>query len=301
VINLPTSDSLSLADVLLDPKRHPFGSCLAYANQWGFTLAPSEIALASKERSRWPADEFTLRDGLAGVTNDYDIVLIDCPPSLGVLTLNALTAAQRLLVVTQPSFLALQGLADLLETHELVRQYYNPALTLAGVIVNNVGRTSEHADRVREIQHYFGRDLVWEPAIPKRTVVEEAAGKRVPIASLGAYKEADRVTYLFTRLARHIDAIVRDEGGGEAPAGGGHQLDGDAPPEPPALDDHPAPDSPELGQAEDDAARPAASANTGELLPATPDGAGIDPTIEDRRTQSSTHPRARRRVPWLAR
>lgn len=205
------SDHLSYADVALDPTTHALADALVPLPAWGFTLAPAEIALAHKDRSRWPADEFTLRTALGDLGDRFDFALIDCPPSLGVLTLNALTAADGLIVVTSPSFLALQGLRDLLETHELVRRYYNGAVTLSGVVVNAVRRTSEHADRIQELERFFGYDLVWRPHLRERTVIQEAAGKRVPLSALGTYKDADRVTHDFTRLAEQVvttDAAV---------------------------------------------------------------------------------------------
>jgi hypothetical protein len=101
-----------------------------------------------------------------------------------LLTLNALTAASRLVVVTEASFLALQGTDELLETHELVRAHYNAELELAGVIVNRVERTVEHRERVVEIERYFGADLVWQPLLPKRTAVQDATRRGVPVGEL---------------------------------------------------------------------------------------------------------------------
>ena len=95
----------------------------------------------------------------ARAVDGYDVVLIDCPPSLGLLTINALAAASRLIVVTEPSFLALQGIKELLDTYELVREHYNPRLELAGVIVNRWERTVEHRESCAEIERYFGDGL----------------------------------------------------------------------------------------------------------------------------------------------
>jgi chromosome partitioning protein len=93
-------------------------------------VAPAEKALASRESRRSTADEFVLRNQLDRVTA-YDVVLVDCPPSLGVLTLNALAAASHLVLVTEPSFLALQGIDELLDTRDLVHAHYNSDLALA--------------------------------------------------------------------------------------------------------------------------------------------------------------------------
>jgi chromosome partitioning protein len=103
----------------------------------------------------------------------YDAVLVDCQPSLGVLALNALAAASHLVLVTEPSFLALQGLDELLETRDLVQAHYNARLALAGVIVNRVERTVEHRMGLAEITSYFGPDPVWSPA---PTEANRAAG-----------------------------------------------------------------------------------------------------------------------------
>jgi chromosome partitioning protein len=119
---------------MLEPDRYALTDAIT-ETEWGFDAVPSETALASREARRSPADEFVLRQQLANV-NGYDVVLVDCPPSLGVLTLNALTAAARLVIVAEPSFLALQRIDELLETRHLVTTHYNTQLVLAGVVVN---------------------------------------------------------------------------------------------------------------------------------------------------------------------
>jgi len=111
-------------------------------------------------------------------------VLVDCPPSIGLLTLNALVAASRLLIVTEPSFLALQGTDELLETRDLVRAHYNPRLELAGVIVNRVERTVEHRHGTVEIERYFGFGLVSEALLSKRTALQDATRQSVPVCRL---------------------------------------------------------------------------------------------------------------------
>lgn len=170
---------------------------------WGFALAPAETALASRETRRSTADELVLRDQLAQVSG-FDVALIDCPPSLGVLTINALAAATRLVIVTEPTFLAVQGIEELLRTRELVGAHYNPRLELAGVIVNRVERTVEHRDSLAEIEAYFGPDLVWSPQVAKRTVLQEVARR-------GAWLDKTRsvaareLASVFGELARRIE------------------------------------------------------------------------------------------------
>ena len=111
-----------------------------------------------------------------------------------MLTLNALAAASHLVLVTEPSFLALQGIDELLETRDLVRAHYNPRLVLAGVVVNRVERTVEHRAGLAEIASYFGPDLVWSPQLPKRTVLQEAARRGVPLAELRTAPRASSAT-----------------------------------------------------------------------------------------------------------
>jgi chromosome partitioning protein len=183
VLGVDIGERCTMADALLEPERYSLGEAIARTG-WGFDAAPAETALASRESRRSTADEFVLRNQLDGVTG-YDVVLVDCPPSLGVLTLNALAAASHLVVVTEPSFLALQGIDELLETRDLVRAHYNNRLALAGVIVNRVERTVEHRAGLAEIASYFGPDLVWSPHLPKRTVLQEGARRGVPVADLG--------------------------------------------------------------------------------------------------------------------
>lgn len=182
VVGVDFDGRCSIADVMLEPDRFALGDAIL-ATEWGFDLAPAETALASRESYRSTADEFVLRRQLATCTG-YDVALVDCPPSLGVLTLNALTAASHLVVVTEPSFLALQGIEELLETRELVRAHYNPDLALAGVIINRVERTAEHRAGTSEIASFFGRELVWSPVLPKRTVLQDAARRGRPLWDL---------------------------------------------------------------------------------------------------------------------
>ena len=203
VLGVDVEERCTVADALLEPERYRLIDAVV-VTEWGFDVAVSETALASRESRRSTADEFILRRQLDQVRG-YDVVLVDCPPSLGVLTLNALAAATDLLVVTEPSFLALQGIDELLETRELVRAHYNDRLALAGVIVNRVERTVEHRAGVAEITEYFGRELVWSPCLPKRTALQEAARRGVPISDLGT-RAGEELGGDFAEIASRIEA-----------------------------------------------------------------------------------------------
>ena len=193
----------SMADVMLEPVRYALGDAIT-ATDWGFDLAPSETALASRESRRATADEFVLKRQLAKCRG-YDVVLVDCPPSLGVLTLNALAAASHLVVVTEPSFLALQGIEELLETRDLVCEHYNPNLVLAGVVVNRVERTVEHRAGLAEIASSFGSELVWAPVLPKRTVLQDAVRRGQPLRGIRG-RSAQELCADFSALADRIGA-----------------------------------------------------------------------------------------------
>lgn len=121
--------------------------------------------------------EGRLREALTAVSDDYDLILIDCAPSLDQLTINGLTAAGAVIVVTHSKLFSANGLAQLLETIENVRQYYNPGLHVAGVIVNqHEERTVSGKTWLDELHEAArGRGLtVLSPAIPKRVVVSDA-------------------------------------------------------------------------------------------------------------------------------
>jgi chromosome partitioning protein len=151
----------------------------------GVSLVAAEMALASREQDQTVGREFRLRAVGQGV-NTHDLALIDCPPSLGQLALNALVAADAVLLVTEPAAASLSGLAAVGETIEQTRRYYNPSLRLAGVVVNKHQTTRVEArTRVDELSDAFGEQL-WQPFIADREVVNRAYGAGQPVQSFGA-------------------------------------------------------------------------------------------------------------------
>ncbi|MDA8399810.1 MAG: ParA family protein [Actinomycetota bacterium] len=168
-----------LADVLLG--EIPISQAvLELGHPWGFDLVPAEIALARVERELRAGQEFRLRDELQKL-GEYHDILIDCPPSLGRLVLSALIAADRVLVVTEPTAPALAGTSDLLDTIEVVNSDYS-RVVLGGVVVNRVTKTREAERRIAELQSEFGNKL-WQPYIPARTIISEALGAQVPLTA----------------------------------------------------------------------------------------------------------------------
>jgi chromosome partitioning protein len=203
VLGIGVEERPTVADAMLEPDRFAIDDAVVTTG-WGFDLAPAETALASRESRRAAGDEFVLRRQLERVDR-YEAILVDCPPSLGLLTLNALVAASRLVVVTEPSFLALQGLKELLETYELVREHYNRELVLVGVIVNRWDRTVEQRRSTAEIERYFGDGVAWKPYVPKRTVLQDAARHGVPVHRSIGHNARD-VARAFAELAGRLEA-----------------------------------------------------------------------------------------------
>ena len=128
-----------------------------------------------------------LARALAGVTDEYQLVLIDCAPALGQLTTNALAAANLALIVVEPAALSARGVASVSDLIDHVWEKHNNALDIAGVVVNRVPPVSHEAQRQHELLvRMLGRSTVWAPEIPQRVVITEALAERAPIHALGA-------------------------------------------------------------------------------------------------------------------
>ena len=159
-------------------------------------LAGAEVELAGMERR-----ETRLRDALTEVEHDYDYVFIDCPPSLGFLTLNALTAAHAVLIPIQCEFYALEGVAQLMNTISLVQESANPALGVQGVVMTMYdGRTRIATQVVDEVKNVFGAAL-YETLIPRNVRLSEAPSFGQPITS---YDITSRGAESYIGLAREV-------------------------------------------------------------------------------------------------
>ncbi len=146
-------------------------------------LLPSNIALAGAEVELVAqiAREQVLKNALAPAIERYEYIFIDCPPSLGLLTVNALTAATSLLVPIQCEYYALEGLSQLMNTVKLVRQNLNPGLEVEGVVLTMFdARTNLAAQVVAEVQKFF-QSKVYHTIIPRSVRLSEAPGYGVPI------------------------------------------------------------------------------------------------------------------------
>ena len=146
-------------------------------NLW---LVPShpDLAAAQVELSQ---NDTLLRDLLADTGERFPYVFVDCPPSLGLLTVNALSAANRLIVPVQCEYYALEGLAQLLQSVELVRTRLNPRLGVTGVLLTMFdGRTRLSSDVATEVREHFG-NLVFDTVVPRSVRLAEAPSHGVPI------------------------------------------------------------------------------------------------------------------------
>jgi chromosome partitioning protein len=140
-----------------------------------------DLAGATMELPRVAGSEQKLRDALAPIRDDYAFVLLDCPPSLGPLTVNALVAADRVIVPVQTEYFALEGLAGLLDTLSMVQRHLNPRLTVAGMLLTmHDSRTRLAQDVEREVRAHFPT-LVFDTVIPRNVRLGEAPSFGRPV------------------------------------------------------------------------------------------------------------------------
>lgn len=164
-------NDVPLADTVLPTKINTLG------------LAPSTIHLAGAEVELVSviSREMRLKTAIATIKDDYDFILIDCPPSLGLLTVNALTAADTILVPIQCEYYALEGLSQLMNTVRIVQKHLNPSLKVEGVVLTMFdARTNLSIQVVDEVKKYFGNQ-VYRTIIPRNVRLSEAPSFGLPI------------------------------------------------------------------------------------------------------------------------
>ena len=149
----------------------------------GLSLLPSDIALAGAEIELVAMDEreTRMRDALAPLRDTYEYIFIDCPPSLGLLTLNALTAADSVIIPIQCEYYALEGVGQLVNTLNLVRKRLNPSLDVEGVVLTMLdGRTNLGIQGVGEVKRHF-KGKVFGAIVPRNVRLSEAPSHGKPI------------------------------------------------------------------------------------------------------------------------
>ena len=207
---VPDDDTLGIADVLGSATKGAAADAIV-ESAWGpeISVLPSSRGLAARERDEGRKVEHRLARALEGVTDDFDVVLIDCPPSLGINTTSALTAADLALIVVEPASYSLRGVTAVADLIDDVWDRSNPELDLAGVIVNKLPTISAEADRrLDELAEMVGRKAVWKPAIPSRVIVNQALGEQQPIHAYGyrAREIIEAFDALYARLRRAAKA-----------------------------------------------------------------------------------------------
>ncbi|MCQ2554512.1 MAG: AAA family ATPase [Clostridia bacterium] len=167
-----------LTDSTYDPER-----AIIHTQVENLDLIPASQDLAGAEVELVSMDNrnLALKDGLSKVKDRYDYILIDCPPSLGLLTINSLTAVDSVLIPIQCEFYALEGVSQLVSTINLVKKSLNKDLEIQGVILSMFdGRTNLSAQVVQEVKKYFG-DKVYATVIPRNVRLAEAPSYGLPI------------------------------------------------------------------------------------------------------------------------
>ncbi len=163
-------------------------------------VLPTNINLsgASVELVDAPDRERVLRKALAGLRDAYEYIFIDCPPSLGLLTLNALVAADGVIVPMQCEYYAMEGLADLLTSLRLTKKRFNPDLNIEGILLTMYDRRLSFSTQVAlEIRRYFGK-AVYNTVVPRNVRIAEAPSHRMPV---GAYSPMSRGSDAYGCLA----------------------------------------------------------------------------------------------------
>lgn len=166
-------------DLIVDER--PLADCIMPTRIPGLDLIPATVDLSGAEVELVAVEDRTdrLRGALAG-HDGHDICFIDCPPSLGLLTLNAMTASDTMLVPLQCEFFALEGLSQLLQTVERVQQRFNPDLGIIGVALTMFDRRNRLTDQVADDVRSVLGSLVFETAIPRNVRLSEAPSHGLP-------------------------------------------------------------------------------------------------------------------------
>lgn len=167
-------------------------------------LAGAEVALVQTENR-----EKVLANQLEMVKNSYDYILMDCPPSLGLITVNALTATDSVVIPIQCEFYALEGLSQLMNTIKLIKKYYNPKIDIEGVILTMKDSRSNLVNQVaKDIKEFFGKK-VYETVIPRNVRLAEAPSYGLPIY---LYDNKSTGGIAYNELAREFLRRNKDSG-----------------------------------------------------------------------------------------
>ncbi len=204
-----TKDMLTFYDVITG--ENPLTEVLQETCINNLDLIPSNVDLAGAEIDLVQREnrEKVLKLELEPIKGKYDYIFIDCPPSLGLITVNALTATDSVIIPIQCEFYALEGLSQLMNTVRLVKQFYNPNIEIEGVILTMKDSRSNLVNQVaKEIQEFFGKK-VYETVIPRNVRLAEAPSHGLPIY---LYDNRSSGGVAYNELAREFLRRNKDNG-----------------------------------------------------------------------------------------
>lgn len=185
-----------LNDVSASDAIHETSSSKLYVLPSTIQLAAAEVELVSAM-----AREMRLKEAVDSVRDDFDYVIIDCPPSLGVLTINALVASNALLIPIQCEFYALEGVTKLLESMRMVKSRLNPSLEIFGILMTMYdSRTSLSKQVVEEVSNYFGEKM-FKTMIPRNVRLSEAPSYGMPVLE---YEPSSKGAEAYRDLAKEV-------------------------------------------------------------------------------------------------
>lgn len=193
-------------DVLVN--ELPIAEATIATEHENLSIVPATLQLAGAEieLTSMMARESRLKSSLAEVNDQYDYILIDCPPSLGHLTINSFTASDSILIPVQCEYYALEGLSQLLNTVRLVQKHFNPELEIEGVLLTMYdARTNLGNEVVEEVRKYF-REKVYDTVIPRNIRLSEAPSHGKPIID---YDPRSRGAEVYQALAKEV--VDREE------------------------------------------------------------------------------------------
>ncbi len=192
---------VSSYEILID--QEPAKNAILTTKFRNVDLLPASMDLAGAELELVdiPERQTRLKKALADVKENYDYILLDCPPSLGLITLNALTASDTFLVPIQCEYYALEGLSQLLNTVKTIKRLYNPSIDLEGVVLTMFdNRLNLTQQVVAEVKKYFP-NKVFETAIPRNVRLSEAPSFGMPVLY---YDRGSRGSMAYIALAREL-------------------------------------------------------------------------------------------------
>ena len=188
-------------DVLVN--EVPMTDVIIHTSRKNLDIVPATIQLsgAEIELTSQMAREKRLADAVVPIRDSYDYILIDCPPSLGMLTINAFTACDTILIAVQSEYYALEGLSQLLNTIQLVQKHFNPNLKIEGVLLTMLdARTNLGNEVVEEVKRFF-KDKVYQTIIPRNVRLSEAPSHGMSIID---YDPSSRGAKEYMALAKEV-------------------------------------------------------------------------------------------------